>query len=145
MAIQTELARWIIVIMGLAENSVMDLRRKEISLMVTAACGVSGGILRMVEGLAWKDFFLALVPGVICLMLVFATKEQVGFGDAWVLLATGCCVNASDLFTAMWLSMTGLSLVALFLYVVLQKNGRFEIPFVPFILAGILCTRSIGV
>lgn len=142
---QIELARWIIAIMGLTGNSIMDMRRKEISLIVTVACGVCGSILRIAAGAAWKDFLLALIPGIICIVLVYATKEQIGFGDAWVLLATGCCISASELFGAMWLAMTGLSLVALFLYVILRKSARFEIPFVPFLLAGVLCIRGINV
>jgi Flp pilus assembly protein protease CpaA len=138
-AIQTAIA-----LVGLCLNSITDVSKKEISIKLTAFCAIFGIILRIAIGFDVKDFAIALMPGLICLLLCFATREQIGFGDAWILLATGCCIGGADLAVACLLSLAGAGLVAIFLCVVLHKKGTFEFPFVPFVLAGVVCVRCIG-
>jgi prepilin signal peptidase PulO-like enzyme (type II secretory pathway) len=133
-----------IALLGLCLNSVTDVIKKEISIKFTVFCAVCGVILRAVAGFDVKDLAIALLPGLICVLLCFATREQIGFGDAWILLATGCCISGVDLAVACMLSLAGAGLVAIFLCVVLHKKGTFEFPFVPFVFAGVVCVRCIG-
>jgi prepilin signal peptidase PulO-like enzyme (type II secretory pathway) len=42
------------------------------------------------------------------------------------------------------LALAGVGMAALFLFVVLHKKGTYEVPFVPFVFAGAICVRCIG-
>jgi leader peptidase (prepilin peptidase)/N-methyltransferase len=139
-----ELVQTVVVLTGLFVNSISDLKKKEIMIKVTLLYGVFGVVSKIITGFDGKDFLLAMVPGIICMALAFATREQIGYGDAWILLATGCCICSADLFGVCMLAFAGIGLVALFLYVVLHKKGTFELPFVPFVFAGTICVRCIG-
>ena len=141
---QTEMARLVVAFIGLCANSMKDLKIKEISMIITFAYGFCGCILRVVGGAAVTDFILSLIPAAVCFLLAFVTREQIGYGDAWVLLATGCCLESGEMLMICMLSLTGISLVALFLCAFLHKNGRFELPYVPFLLAALVCVRGIG-
>jgi leader peptidase (prepilin peptidase)/N-methyltransferase len=139
-----ELVQTAVVLMGLFVNSISDIKKKEIIIKFTALYGLFGVITRAIIGFDWKDFLLAMLPGLACMVLAFVTREQIGYGDAWILLATGCCICSTDLFLVCMLALAGTGLAALFLYVVLRKNGTYELPFVPFVFVGALCVRCIG-
>jgi leader peptidase (prepilin peptidase)/N-methyltransferase len=139
-----EIAQTGIALIGLGANSLIDLQKKEVSLVITLLYGICGVLLRIVGGFDGRDFVLALLPGAVCMLLSFVTKGQIGYGDAWILLATGCCMRGADLLMVCMLALAGAGLVALFLLVVFRKKGSFEFPFVPFLLAGVICVRCIG-
>jgi leader peptidase (prepilin peptidase)/N-methyltransferase len=139
-----ELAQSAAVLTGLFLNSIFDIKRKEISLKITLIYGVCGVILRLVDGFDGKDFLLALFPGIICMILAYVSREQIGCGDAWILLATGCCIPSTDIVLVCLFALSATGAAALFLYVVLHKKGTFEMPFVPFLFVSTLCVRGIG-
>lgn len=140
-----EIARLIAVLVCLLLNSVMDIRHKEISLPLTILSGVGGISLRAIAGIQITDLAAALIPGILCVFLAFITREQIGYGDAWVLLATGCCLESKDMFAAWMLSLIGIGLVALFVFVCLRKKGTYELPYIPFLFASVICVWGVTV
>jgi leader peptidase (prepilin peptidase)/N-methyltransferase len=139
-----ELVQTAVVLMGLFVNSISDIKKKEIIIKFTVLYGLFGVITRAAIGFDWKDFLLAMLPGLVGMVLAFVTREQIGYGDAWILLATGCCISSTDLLLVCMIALAGTGLAALFLYVVLRKNRMYELPFVPFVFVGTLCVRCIG-
>jgi leader peptidase (prepilin peptidase)/N-methyltransferase len=142
--VKMELVQTVIVLTGLLVNSVSDIKEKEILIKFTALYGIIGIVIKILIGFDGKDFLLAMLPGIICMTLSFLTQEQIGCGDAWILLATGCCICSRDLFLVCMLAFAGVGMAALFLFVVLHKKGTYEVPFVPFVFAGAICVRCIG-
>jgi leader peptidase (prepilin peptidase)/N-methyltransferase len=142
--VKMELVQTVIVLTGLLVNSVSDMKKKEILIKFTIIFGIIGAFIKIVIGFDGKDFLLAMLPGIICMILSFLTQEQIGLGDAWILLATGCCICSRDLFLVCMLALAGVGMAALFLFVVLHKKGSYEVPFVPFVFAGVICVRCIG-
>lgn len=133
-----ELLRQTILIGGLMINSLYDLWKKQISLIVVIGMAVCGLLMRLVSWMGWGEFALSLLPGVICLFLAYISHEQIGYGDGWVILAIGCLCPMSEVIS---LTMTALLLIgpmALFLFVVRRKSKNFEIPFIPFLFAAYL-------
>jgi leader peptidase (prepilin peptidase)/N-methyltransferase len=139
-----ELVQTVIVLTGLLINCAVDIKKKEILIKFTVLYGFIGLVIKILTGFDGKDFLLSMLPGIICMMLSFLTKEQIGLGDAWILLATGCCICSRDLFLVCMFALAGVGMAALFLFVVLHKKGTYEVPFVPFVFAGAICVRCIG-
>ena len=82
------------------------------------------------------SFLLRFVPGVVFVLLAWATREQIGMGDALLILVMGWYLNAIELVDVCLLAFFIAGLVALVLLVVIKKSKKFELPMVPFIFAG---------
>ena len=130
----------IITLIGLIVNTILDARSRRISLIaagVTAACGLCW---RLAEGslLSW-NVLLGLLPGVLWLLLAKATKESVGYGDAWVLLAAGIVLGGEDMFFMCTAAIFLAGVIALILLVFFHKSKKYQMPFLPFLMVGYLC------
>ena len=136
------LIKEILLISGLCIMSVEDIRRKEIRrvwLLVLGAAGVllmvAGGGLRGIADLA------RFIPGMLCLFVAWMTKEQLGWGDAILILVMGCYLDATALMNVCMIAFAIAGLAALVLLVVVKKSKKYELPLVPFLLTGyvLLC------
>jgi len=103
--------------------SAEDIREGELSMAVIAELGITGIIRAVRTGTA-----VEWVPGIILLFVGYATKEGIGYGDGWFVLALGAWLPLFCL-----LRVLGLG----FLYCVIAAAvlGRKELPFVPFLAA----------
>lgn len=129
---------------GLFVNSLMDIRTKRISLLATCIYGVLGlGCHIYDKSISW-ELLIALIPGIICLILAKASREKIGYGDGAVLLAMGCNLGADDMLLCCFLAIIFAGSVALFLISICRKKRDYEIPFVPFLMLGYLCTLLEG-
>lgn len=139
-----EYARVAVVFSGLIANSIWDIRRRKISLAVTALLGIVGIVLRIsLQEIQFADIAMALSPGVLCLLLAAVSREKVGYGDGLLLLATGCCLKGQEML-AVWMMALGLAgLWALILCIFFHRGKGYEIPFVPFVFLGFLLGRCL--
>ena len=76
------------------------------------------------------------MPGVFFLILSFVTREKVGYGDGWMLLMIGLFAGYEDCFVILMLGLVLESVTALVLLVFRKIRREDEIPFAPFLLAG---------
>lgn len=129
---------------GLLANSIWDIRKKNISLTVTAFMGIMGiGIRIALQDIQFTDTVLSLMPGVLSLLFALVSRERVGYGDGLLLLAVGCCLKGQEMI-ALWMLALGLAgLWALVLCICFHKGKKYEIPFVPFVFAGFLVGRCL--
>jgi leader peptidase (prepilin peptidase)/N-methyltransferase len=106
--------------------SIEDMKSRQLSMIPILILGVTGVIRLFLTGepMVW-------MPGTLLLLIGFATKESIGYGDGWLLLALG-----------MWLSMErlvymlGVGILCAVLYALLR--GAKEVPLVPFLTAAYL-------
>lgn len=129
---------------GLSVNSLMDIRTKRISLFFTCIYGLLGLGYHIYSKCVSYEMLFALIPGILCLILAGISREQIGYGDGAVLLAMGCNLSADDMFLCCFLAIIFAGAVALFLIGICHKKRNYEIPFVPFLLMGYLCTLLEG-
>lgn len=101
--------------------SVEDIREGQISMALVAELGVSGLIhaLSMGSAVAW-------LPGVLLLGVGHISREGIGYGDGWLLLALGTWMPFREL-----LRLLGLGFLLCVIYGAVA--GKKEIPFVPFL------------
>ncbi len=130
---------------GLVFNSISDLRTREISLTaagITGACGLLCRVALLSDFSA--DAVLGLMPGLICLLLAKITRESIGYGDGWVLLGTGIGMGGQYMLSMCMLALFAAGLFALVLIVCFHKGRKYQLPLVPFLLLGYLCTLFVS-
>ncbi len=130
----------IITLIGLVVNTILDAKSRKISLVVAGITGACGLCWRLAEGslLTW-DVLLGLLPGMLWFLLARATKESVGYGDAWVLLAAGIVLGGEDMLYMCTAAIFLAGIIALILIVVFHKSKKYQMPFLPFLMVGYLC------
>lgn len=109
------------IILHLLFLSVEDLRYGEISMWVILNLGISGLFYSLAVGQK-----ITIWPGMLLLLFSFLSREAIGYGDSWLILALG-----------MWISWTGL-LRILFWGIAIGAAGglclgRKEMPLLPFL------------
>ena len=127
----------IVLLAGLGIMSVEDIRKKGIKRLWLIGLGIVGLIFTIADAeVLCVSFLLRFVPGVVFVLLAWATREQIGMGDALLILVMGWYLNAIELVDVCLLAFFIAGLVALVLLVVIKKSKKFKLPMVPFIFAG---------
>lgn len=132
----------ILLISGLCVMSVEDIRKKEIRRVWLLVLGVAGVLLMVVGGgLRGVADLAGFIPGMLCLLVAWMTKEQLGWGDAILILVMGCYLDAIALMNVCMIAFAIAGFAALVLIVVVKKSKKYELPLVPFLLTGyvLLC------
>ncbi len=131
-----------ILMVFLGWNTYLDIRWRKISILSVGMAGVLGIAFCMHENNLLKmDFILSLIPGIVVFLLARLTREGIGYGDGWVLIINGIFLGAADNLQACITAVLLAGLWALILLVVFHKNRKDEIPFLPFLLCGVLSAR----
>jgi leader peptidase (prepilin peptidase)/N-methyltransferase len=133
---QFDWVKTVVILTGLLINSVCDLRRKQISLITTAIMAIMGIALHIAERLVTWEWAFALIPGMIFLVLAWATKQKIGYGDGFIFLSLGCLLEWESMLSVCVTAGIFAGIAALVLLVFFHKKGSYEIPFVPFIFIG---------
>lgn len=114
-----------------------DLKKRKIKNEFLWIGGIAGFVYKSIGMAVSSDFFkewvLALIPGVLILLLAKATREKIGFGDGWVLLILGNFLNIVEVW---YILQTAVFLVMFFSLVLLcsKRAGKeYQIPFLPFL------------
>lgn len=106
--------------------SAEDIREGRISMIPVLELGLTGlfRIVYMKGSAQW-------IPGILILCLGYVSKEKIGYGDGWLLLALGMWLDLYEL-----LLMLELGIVCCIIYAAV--SGKKELPFVPFLTAAYL-------
>lgn len=132
----------------LGGTAVFDLKKREIpvySIVLLFGIGLFGMCIDTKASLGWVEKILAFVPGLLSFVVAAATREKVGYGDAWILLALGSCLSGEEMLLMVSISFAVLGVTALFLLIVWKKNRSYELPFLPFLFFGYLTGQMVGV
>ena len=105
----------------LAMNSWLDIRRREISLLLTVVYAGCGIIYSILQGRKIQD---VLIPA------------GIGAGDCWILLALGALLDTETYIRMLCIGFFLAAFWSGILLVIRRKSRKTEIPLVPFLLAG---------
>lgn len=117
-------------------QSVLDIRKREISIGVSLGGFLAGVICSGIEGRMGTDFFFAVLPGVVLLAISWITRGAIGGGDGLLLCAIGSLSSVSLIVLTCMCAFALAGITGLFLLVVFHKRGSYEMPFVPFLFVG---------
>lgn len=126
--------------------SIQDLRKHRISRAVLAGYLVLAVIGHMAGRTATAaELSVSLLPGALCLLLSWLSRQGLGYGDSVLAMACGVSVGlwpcVGILLTAFFLS----GLWAVILLVFCRAERGREIPLVPFLFLGMLIQCAGGV
>lgn len=129
----------VILLMGLAVLAIEDLLFKEIGSIGPFIMGIGGALTSITAG-EWNEWqvILRFIPGILVLFAAWLTHETIGYGDGLVILCLGCFLELQEMVSVCIMAVTLAGVVALFLLLIIRKNKKTEIPFIPFLFAG--CT-----
>lgn len=117
-------------------QGIWDIRKKEIPLWISVGLGSCSLLYSLCCQRDWLSLCLALIPGVICLLLGYCTRQAIGYGDGILLCSLGMLYSLEEVISIFAVASLFAGVVGLFLLVVFQKSRRYEVPFVPFLFAG---------
>ena len=115
-------------------NAWSDLRKRQISLLISGIAGVGGIFLILVGSISAKEAAMGACVGAVLLLLSILTKDAIGFGDGLITVVTGCYLGGRD---NLLLIVGGLFLAAIFgisILIIKKVDKKKEFPFVPFLL-----------
>ena len=124
-------------------NSIFDMVKRQVSLTVSFVCGAIGILLWIGSGNMDGRFLRTLVPGICLLLLAWASKGKVGYGDGIVLLSAGMYFTDEERMVLCMAAFAGAGICGLLLCAFFHKGKNYEMPFVPFLFLGYLIVRWI--
>ncbi len=121
-------------------SSIEDIRKKEILLWEIGACGIIS-VIRVIMDIVSGEFdiwmvALSLFAGAVFMVLSLLTRQGVGFGDGFIILAMGPALGAKGILIAVMMALFTSSLFSGALLILRRAGKKTKIPFVPFLALG---------
>ena len=120
----------------LAMNSWLDIRRREISLLLTMVYAGFGIIYSILQGRKIQDVLIPAGIGILFLAAGLISRGAIGAGDCWILLALGALLDTETYIRMLCIGFFLAAFWSGILLVIRRKSRKTEIPLVPFLLAG---------
>lgn len=122
--------------------SVWDIKKQKIPIGILVAAGLAAVIFRIIftvteiAEFSFIGMMIAFIPGSIFLVLSFATREQIGYGDGIVLCMIGILCSFRKVMMILGIGLCLSSVVSMVL-LILRKGDRYTtLPFLPFLWIG---------
>ena len=119
-------------------QSVWDIKSKRLPIWITGVGALVGILLWFLRGSYELSQFVAMIPGILCIVFAKVSKEAIGYGDGLLLSMMGIYLEFSVMLGVCLWAFILAGFLALFLLVMKKKKGKQEIPFVPFLFIGFL-------
>lgn len=118
-------------------GSIMDIRKRTVSLILVWSCMAAGSVWQIVfqQTELW-ELVLSLFPGIVLISLAWLTEEKIGYGDGWIVMTAGIWTGIWDVFLIL---TGGMMLCGLYsgILLSLRKIRRNDtLPFLPFLFVG---------
>ena len=120
----------------LAMNSWLDIRRREISLLLTVVYAGCGIIYSILQGRKIQDVLIPAGIGILFLAAGLISRGAIGAGDCWILLALGALLDTETYIRMLCIGFFLAAFWSGILLVIRRKSRKTEIPLVPVLLAG---------
>ena len=120
----------------LAMNSWLDIRRRELSLLLTVVYAGGGIIYSILQGRKIQDVLIPAGIGILFLAAGLISRGAIGAGDCWILLALGALLDTETYIRMLCIGFFLAAFWSGILLVIRRKSRKTEIPLVPFLLAG---------
>ena len=120
----------------LAMNSWLDIRRREISLLLTVVYAGCGIIYSILQGRKIQDVLIPAGIGILFLAAGLISRGAIGAGDCWILLALGALLDTETYIRMLCIGFFLAAFWSGILLVIRRKSRKTEIPLVPFLLTG---------
>lgn len=83
------------------------------------------------------ESLVCILPGIV-MLVISRMGKHVGSGDGWLMIASGLCLSAKELPVALVCAFAAAGLFSAGCLVFIKRGKDTHIPFVPFLLAGVV-------
>lgn len=134
----------IILLLMLAMTAQEDIRTGKISMVPPAV----GAALCVGLQIAAGDFrpvdaVFGAGVGLMLLLIGYASRQAVGYGDGLLFAATGCCLGGTDNVVLLLCSLLMCSVYSMVMLISHRKNRNDRIVLVPFVLGGFVLLTGV--
>lgn len=111
-----------------------DFFHRKVSVVTVAVIAIMGVILHIFEGgLMWISALSGALIGVVFLLIAKITREGIGYGDGWMITATGIVLGFRRNFLLLCCALILCAIVSVFLLIFRKAGKKTELPFVSFL------------
>ncbi len=119
----------------LAYSSFKDIKTKTVSIYVTMLFSIVGIVLHMLFArVSILDICGGLGVGVMVLFASFLTKNAIGRGDAFIIMAIGTLLGGYNTMILLFIALFLCGIHAFWLLMIKKEDKKTAIPFAPFLL-----------
>ena len=124
-------------------ESVRDIKTKKISVLFASIIGIMGMITYIpFARIDSISIALGMTIGLGVLVISFFTRQQIGYGDGFILIITGILLGFKNNMALFLGALIYSAMVGLSLLIIRKADKKTELPFVPFMLLSLI---SMGV
>lgn len=122
----------------LAFATFMDIKTKEISVYLLVIITEVAVFSAFIRGETWMSILGGAGIGVLFFIFSKCTREQIGYGDSWLILSLGIHAGVTKLIWILFAASFGAAMFSLIFCMIHKWNRRYSIPFIPFLAAAFI-------
>lgn len=84
------------------------------------------------------DIVAGLLPGLICIVISWMSKQSLGYGDSALIAVSGVSLGAAVCLQLLYTALLGAGIFGLILITVFKKSRKYDMPFAPFLFLGMM-------
>ena len=124
----------LVILLGII--SIIDIATQKIPVVVLVFMAAVGTVCTFTAGKTVGSVAIAVVPGIVLLAAAFVTKQQIGYGDAVVIILMGLFVTADIICSALVMGLSIAGILSVIMISFKKSNLKKQIAFTPFLLLG---------
>ena len=127
----------VLFLLFLAVAAWTDYKSNSVHIGILCFGGILGVAARLTAGnLDFADMGVGVLPGAFLLLLAYAGKQAIGYGDGLLFLATGLYLGWHKNLLLLLYALLAAAVFSMILMTARRKKKEDEIPFLPFVLSG---------
>lgn len=131
--------QWILLFIILIPACIQDIKEKSVSVLITSVGLGAGLIINLVLHTdKIPRLLLCIIPGLFLLACARITHEAIGYGDGLIMLAIGNIVGLVSSTKILFSALLIAGFYSIGLMAVKKVGKETVVPFVPFLLLGVL-------
>jgi len=136
--------RELLTLLYLSAAGFTDYKKRTIPVYLPViGLGLSCFLYFYLKDIQLREILVSAIPGFVLVLISLASSGKVGIGDGLIIIPFGLMLGFWDSTTSIILAMIFSGLVAMFLLITKKKSGSYELPFLPFLLCGLVLTLLI--
>ena len=113
----------------------IDMKTREITVHFLVVLTGVAILSACIQGETWTSILGGIGIGLIFLILSKCTREQIGYGDSWLILILGIYAGMVNVIWILFAASLGASIFSIVFCALHKWNRRYSIPFIPFMAA----------
>lgn len=128
------MAAYIIMLVMLAYESVIDIRERKIDIRAVLAAGITSMLVGVIFYERPVIFILyGIILGGVLLIIARISQQRIGYGDAIIFMVLGMCLEPVRVLGILWVSMLTAGVYGMIEIILFNKDRNLALPFIPFV------------